>query len=228
MNWFFSVLEKVKHLFDSMLASFSPSYSLFPPCYHFLSRYVPIFSMANACIQPRYAHLHILKHIVHLMQTVSWLSVSIMSKENVFVKRANIFIHLNILLHNWKQLKRSRLPLLHIFFPMQQARLPFSIPHRRYNWFIPCHWTVVSRYWLHHRLLISTLNKHLQHLLLPRHWYALNPLHASIAALLCYFDFSFSISSTISFQPMKILAIFERFFFSSSNNKSLMKMMAPM
>lgn len=97
---------------------------------------------------------------------------------------------------------------------MQQRRLPFSIPHRRYNWFILYHWTVVSRFWLHHRLLMSTLNKHLQHLLLPRHWYAWNPLHASITALLCYFYFLFEISSTISFESTTKFATMSGIFFS--------------
>ncbi len=61
-------------------------FSLFSPCYRFLSRYVQIFSMV--------------KHIVRLMPMVLLLFVLIMSKANVFVKHANIFIHLNILLHN--------------------------------------------------------------------------------------------------------------------------------
>ncbi len=75
-------------------------FSLFSPCYRFLSRYVQIFSMVNVYIQPRHVHLHILKHIVRLMPMVLLLFVLIMSKANVFVKHANIFIHLNILLHN--------------------------------------------------------------------------------------------------------------------------------
>lgn len=75
-------------------------YSLFSPCCGFLSRYVPIFSMANACIQPKHVRLHILKHIVLSMQMVSLLSVLIMSKANVFERHANIFIHQNILLLN--------------------------------------------------------------------------------------------------------------------------------
>ncbi len=72
-------------------------FSLFSPCYCFISRFVQIFSMVNVYIQQIHVHLHILKYIVHLMQMVLLLSVLIMLKENVFVKHANIFIHLNIL-----------------------------------------------------------------------------------------------------------------------------------
>ncbi len=75
-------------------------YSLFSPCYCFICRYAQIFSMVNVYIMLIHVHLHIHKRIVHLMQMVLLLFVLIMLKENVFVKHANIFIHLNILLHN--------------------------------------------------------------------------------------------------------------------------------
>ncbi len=69
-------------------------------CIVFICRYALIFSMDNVSIQQIHVHMHIPKHIVHLMQMVLLLFVLIMLKENVLVKHANIFIHLIILLHN--------------------------------------------------------------------------------------------------------------------------------
>lgn len=173
MSFFFVI--KTIYLVISKQSIFNPAqtflvYSLFSPCCCFLSRYVQIFSMVNVCIVLTNVRLHIRQHIVHLMQMVSSPYVLIILKANVFVKHANIFIHLNILLHNSKQLKHNRQQLLPNFFPHRQ--LLFNIHHQLFNWFILLHWTVVSRYWLDRQLPLPIPNKHLQHVLLPRLWYA--------------------------------------------------------
>ena len=119
-------------LFASQAVTLSTS--LFPwSLYCFLSRFVLSFSTVNAYTLQSHVRLHILNHIVHSTQMVLWLFVLIILKGNVCEKRANTFIHLNILLHNWKLWKLKHLQLTLRYFRIQWQLQTFHVRHQLFN-----------------------------------------------------------------------------------------------